>query len=245
VLKPKEYQRIILIKINKPDLADRLERTNTLFPESSKVDRSVSFGNKEEFSSPIRNMLLRLMPQRSMFDPMLTRRIVIIKSTPSTDVGSKGILTMRKQGSLQEAKITGAEEALLEKISAAYNGYRVELLEKIGHMVDSITKSDIKLLSTIGESELEGVFMNQGKRKEASGTALGAAILGALPLAYLYAANVRQKRGRGDSTGALDNFVEKHPAMAASILVGLTRMGAELSRSGALGNALNRLVAKI
>lgn len=244
VLKPKEYQKVILIRIGKPDLANRLESAGHVFSPSSLVDKSIRLGAPSDHSSSIRDMLLGSIRERSMFEPVIKRRIIIIKSTgSSTDPQNRRMLVMRKSGAA-EVSLTDEETSLLNKIAAGYNGYREQLLEKISSIVDDITRGDIKLLSAIDNGAgLEEAFMGQELTKEAK---LPSALLGVFPLMYLYGANVRNKRGSGQDIGALDRFVEQHPVLATSVLVGLTRLGMGLATQGKGGaNLLEKTIARI
>lgn len=244
VLKPREYQRVILIRIGRPALADRLDAAGHVFSPTSSVDRSIRIGAPSDHSSLIRNLLLGSVPNRSMFEPVIKRRIIIIKSTgASTDPTSQRMLVMRKLGA-SKVDLSEEENILLNKIAAGYNGYREQLLEKISSIVDDITRGDIKLLSAIDNGAgLEDAFMGQDLTKEAK---LPTALLGVFPLMYLYGANVRKKRGSGQDIGALDKFVEQHPVLATSVLVGLTRLGMGLATQGKGGsNLLEKTIARI
>ena len=84
VLKPKEYQRVILVRIGKKPLADRLENAGRVFGPSMNVDRSIRLGRPEHFSHPIKDMLMNIIPKRSMFNPVITKRITIIRASNLT-----------------------------------------------------------------------------------------------------------------------------------------------------------------
>ncbi|MAP23592.1 MAG: hypothetical protein CL582_21905 [Alteromonadaceae bacterium] len=241
VLKPHEYQRIILIRIGKRPLADRLDHAGRVFEPSMNVDRSINLGRPEHFSHPIRDLLMNIISKRSMFDPVITKRITIIRSArPSTEHSSPSIL--HKESSVKSIDISPDEEILLERISAGYNGYREQLMEKISSIVAHITSNDIGLLSAINSQGLEDEFlMGTSLEKTAK---LPLALVGVLPMAYLYGAHVRKKRRFGVSNGPLDKFIEKHPILATSVFVGLTRMGMSLRSSGVFDKSLNDLAVK-
>jgi hypothetical protein len=244
VLKPQEFQRIVLVRMGHKPLADRLDRSGQIFPESSNVDRSVIIGRPHDHSHGIRDLLMNILQQRSMFGPVLRKRIIIIKKMgPSTEAHPQHMLGMRKLSGIKDTNLSSGEKALLNKIGASYNGYREQLLEKIGSIVDNITRGDIKLLSAIDNGTgLEDAFTGDPMTKEAT---LPFALLGVLPMAYLYGAHARTKRGRGQSLSALDTFVEKHPVLASSVFLGLTRLGAKMSSAGMFKQGLEKLLAKI
>jgi hypothetical protein len=153
------------------------------------------------------------------------------------------MLVMRKLSSPVDINLSDNEKGLLNKIAASYNGYRIQLMENMTSIVDDITRGDIKLLSTIDDgTRLEDAFMGQEITKEAK---LPFALLGVLPMAYLYGAHARTERGHGKSLSALDKFVERHPVLATSVFVGLTRLGAKMYGAGMFGKGMEKLLAKI
>ena len=239
VLKPSEYQKIILIQIGKPGLADKLHSAGRVFEPSLNVDRSIPLGNRMSYSSPIRDILLPMMNSRSMFGPVLKKRIIVIQKSPSSEMGSSGKSLMK----LGHVDLNEGEEALLNKISDSYNGYREQLLEKIGGITADITQGDYKLLSNISKTELEESMFASPMSKEAG---FPKALLGVLPMAYLYGAHVRGKQRAGKSSGPLDRFVEQHPVLATSVFVGLTRLGMNMTKSGLFKNkGLKSIVGKL
>jgi len=244
VLKPQEFQRIILVRMGHRPLADKLDSMGQIFPESPHVDRSIVLGRPHDHSHRIRDLLMNILQQRSMFSPVLRKRIIVIKRMgPSTEGHPQHMLGMRKLSGINDTNLSSGEKALLNKIGASYNGYREQLLEKIGSIVDNITRGDIKLLSAIDNGTgLEDAFTGGKMTKEAS---LPFALLGVLPMAYLYGAHARKQRGRGEPLSALDKFVEKHPVLASSVFLGLTRMGAKMQSAGLFKKGLEKLLAKI
>lgn len=236
VLKPSEYQKIILIRIGRPGLADKLQSAGKVFGPSLNIDRSIPLGHRTSYSTPIRDILLPMMNSRSMFGPVLKKRIIIVKSSgPVSNVSGEGILKTAK------VELSDGEEALLNKIADSYNGYREQLIEKIGSISADITQGDYRLLSNISKTELEDTLFETPMAKEA---AFPKALLGVLPMAYLYGAHVRRKQRAGKSSGPLDRFVERHPVLATSVFVGLTRLGMGLGKSGAFDQSLKKVVSK-
>jgi len=114
-----------------------------------------------------------------------------------------------------------------KKTDAALNCYTIEVK----------SSGQLRVYGT----DLEGdVF---GKGVKTAGVPL--AILGALPLAFLYGAHVRQRASAGEKPGPVDRFVEQHPVLATSIMVGLARFGSKLSGSGEFSRLLEKAVAKL
>lgn len=224
LLKPEEFGELVLRTIGKGQLAERL--SGHPLPATSSIDDGVQFGGPHQYSN-ITSLLGGSLGGRSFFQPPLTRRIIIsIEVTPSEPVCKHA-----------HVLLTDGEKELLNCISAGYNGYRKQLFEKIGSIVSDITVRDGGLLSAIHQDSLEDYFL-MGKRKEA-GAPLQ--LLGLVPLAYLYGAHVNNKRASGADVGPVDNFVERHPVLAASVFGGLLRLGSMLSKQGVLDDALRAL----
>lgn len=237
VLQPREYQKIVLIQIGKPGLANRLHESGTVFKPSMGVDRSIELGQKGNYAKSIRDILLPMMNSRSVFGPVLKRRIIVLRSSPnnSGNVPSSNLLKMG------QAELSEGEEALLNKIADGYNGYREQLIEKIGSITTDLTQGDYTLLANISNTELEGSLFKDPMTKEAS---FPKALVGVLPMAYLYGAHVRRTQRAGKSSGPLDRFVEKHPVLATSVFVGLTRLGINMHKAGMFDKSLKKVVSK-
>lgn len=118
VLRPREFQKLILKKMGKGDLADSLERRGILFPAS---DEETSTGlKKEDFMPALARKLLSEVPARSGLGPIIHRRVVVIAcSTPR-----------------ETEKTSSLSDDLLRKMGAAYNGYRREVQEFVTNAQD-------------------------------------------------------------------------------------------------------------
>ena len=235
VLKPKEFQRIILVSVGRKPLADRLEGAGRVFSPCDHVDRSVRVGDPSDYYPVISKLLEKVIGERSAFDKPLSSRIMVIRGS------GRGKTLSGKVGLTKSAAtchLTRNEEALLDTISAGYNGYREQLLEKIGSIVSLITVREPGLLSAL-DIPVFGDTLG-GMSKEAA-PSLPLQLLGALPMAYLYGAHVRKGANAGEQPGPIDRFVEGHPILATSILLGLARLGMGASKSG----AIERLIASV
>lgn len=139
VLKPQEFQRIVLVKMGEAKLADELDARGQHFREVGEVDGSVAVA-QEYFNRDLAEGLLEHVEGRSAFGSHLPRRMV-------KAAGAKKILP------------TGSaiEHPLLDKISAAYNGYRHNLLMKLSQAVEVI-QSDPKLREAVLGNELTNLF---------------------------------------------------------------------------------------
>lgn len=78
--KPEEFQRIILIKMNKRPLADMLDNTNIIFDESKYDDDSDLGGilriSPKHVNGCVAGHMSDMMPYRSVMQPHLLKRIV-------------------------------------------------------------------------------------------------------------------------------------------------------------------------
>lgn len=79
--KPKEFQRIVLIKMNKPDIANMLDRQNIVFDQDRyDIDPDVIKGSfnisQDNISSDILNMIESFIPKRSLMQPFLLDRLI-------------------------------------------------------------------------------------------------------------------------------------------------------------------------
>ncbi len=138
VLKPREFQRIVLIRMGENDLADKLDKSNTIFRSSDKLDESIKI-DKNYFDSELMSMLLHLLDSRSGFGVPFKNRM--IHSTTS----DKKILPTE----------TSMDHSLLNKIGEAYSGYRKSLLQKISQ-AEEVIQNDPQLRETI----IGNPFMN-------------------------------------------------------------------------------------
>jgi hypothetical protein len=224
VLKPAEYQRLVLAKMGKKDRASQLAKQGMVFRPSDDVDTSVHFGDPRDYDCDIRDLLRPYLEDRSMFDPLLSRRI------------ERG--AQEKTASCQPT-LRFVDDPLLGKIAAGYRGYRQQLLLKVGNMVDTMTVRDPSLLAALSGRQLEDLFVDTALAKSAS--ALPLALLGAVPLAYLFGAHMV---GTKESAGSYGSWVADHPVLATSILVGLTRLGVGLQQSGHFSKLLAKAVGK-
>lgn len=211
VLKPAEYQRIILMKMGNPGMALQLSKTSSVFRPTMTVDRSIQHVDARQYDDDVRDMVQPYLQERSAFDPILTKR-----------------LSRRTPGAFEESS-RFVDDQLLDKIASGYNGYREQVLSNIESLVTNVTSRDMRLLTALSGADLEEMFTSRTLVKSAQEATPSSALLGAVPLAYLYGAF---GKGSGETTEQAESFVAKHPLLAASILAGLARLGAGLLKNG-------------
>ena len=199
-LKPREFQRITLIRLGKKDMADDLDRNNQVFRKVDDADRSVSMG-PEFISKLIAGLLRGAVEDRSVFGPVLRRRMIKV-----TVCGAPR----------QEEEPEEVEDGFLDKVSAAYNGYREQLIEKIAELSKQLPFHP-EVQAKIFGNELEDIFV--GHVKEAAGVD-PKLLLGAIPASYLVSAMARRSSKkdyqRGGSPGLLKEMIGNHPHLAAT-----------------------------
>jgi hypothetical protein len=199
VLKPHEFQRIVMIRLGHKDTADDMDSRDEVFPpvhESSPLSANIS---PENFSSKIMSMLMPFMENRSYMEPVMKRRIIRITITkPVTD----------------QTKI--ATSPLLTKIGAAYNWYRNELMKLAATQWDQIVTVNPTLHSAVnGVDDMDIFSMKMAAEVPANlGGLPAAASLGVVPLILLASAHLRSDQEAGEHLGFLDDLVANHPYLS-------------------------------
>ncbi len=167
VLKPREFQRIILMSIGERPLADELDSQDMTFGRSNEVDDSIKL---DESSVDDRLMAIfcrmGIVRERSAAAPALrSRSMAATIGSPSTSPGEKV-----------------ATGPLMRKLAAAYNGYRRNVLRKAASISSYLT-SDPQLRSDIFGSSMAQAFAG-GIDKVASTSVLSPDSLAYLVGAY-------------------------------------------------------------
>lgn len=139
VLKPHEFQRIILIRMGEHGLADELDNNRSVFRSVGTVDDSVQ-PDVSVLGDRVRDALREMVPSRSGLGQPLQLRVMRVSM-------SKIPLPTR----------SSIAHPLLDKVSAAYNGYRRNLLTKLSQ-VQNVIHSDPSLRNEILGATLSGLF---------------------------------------------------------------------------------------
>lgn len=143
VLRPHEFQRIVLVRMGLRKAADELDDKGLIFPKTE-GEEPISMG-PEFFSAILARLLLPFLLQRSLLGPMIERRVVVLSPEREDN---------RKQRS-------SLSSGLLHKIGAAYNSYRHRAMDMVANAQDLIastaTPSDGALLK-IASAPVEEVF---------------------------------------------------------------------------------------
>jgi hypothetical protein len=115
LLKPREFQRITLIQLGKGDMADDLDSRGEVF-EKSKERESMGVEPKN-FLPALAQLLAPFLSSRSLLAPEIERRAVMSSADKKT----------------KTARAPSHSGELLDKIAAAYNGYRQDVMELVAH----------------------------------------------------------------------------------------------------------------
>ena len=146
VLKPREFQRIVLIRMGHLPMADELDEEGLSFRP---VPR---FGDVDPVLSIVRAVLQALAPYiqaRTAFEPSLGARSVLAPDKVKKTLPTRG----------------SVEHPLLDKISAAYNGYRRNVLMKLSQARE-VALGDPQLRSMILGDELVNMFLKTASTDE-------------------------------------------------------------------------------
>lgn len=166
VLKPREFQRITIIRLGKPDLADKLDDQGLIFPPTDEVDSSIPVG-AQYFSPLIKDLLLPHLEGRSALEPVAQRTVIRISVCPAP---------ASPEPILKEAEAN----PFLSKIAAAYNGY-LDLVVDCLRGTEGIVREHADVWSAVFRNGVADGFEKVGELGKVS----PAVLLGSIGGAYL------------------------------------------------------------
>jgi hypothetical protein len=123
VIKPREFQRIMLIHMGKKPLADALDSGNILFPRVDDLADDLEL-SPDKYLLGLGRMLSRFFDHRSALAPAIERRVVL-----AFDPGAGSVPS------------SSHSSELLRKIGSAYNSYRSQLLSMAPYAQTLIAKT--------------------------------------------------------------------------------------------------------
>jgi len=141
VMKPREFQRMSLMRGGCSHLADTLDQKGILFPKTESEGSEVEL-SPDKFMPGLARKLLPLFGMRSALGPAIERRIIIISEGPK-----------------KEEKVASSHPAeVLRKIGAAYNAYRTQLMDIVPSAQDLIEKTasvdgELKKIASVSAEE--------------------------------------------------------------------------------------------
>jgi hypothetical protein len=200
VLKPHEYQRIILIKIGRSDIADSMDKRNLVFAPTEQVDTSIKLGH---FSKSLCDKLMPLLEKRSGFGPILKNRML-------------DMAVMQPQPSISRIPV---KDDFLGKIAAGYNGYRVQALESLHQELPKVLEENGNLLEALYHERFVREF---SKEASTNVTNLGTLVplLGVFPVLYFLAAHWRDQEIHGKKLNFFQKFITSNPGISSILAAG-------------------------
>lgn len=166
ILKPHEFMRITLVRMGENQLADDLQASGRVFRQVQGSDQPMEVRTEAVLKEVI-ELLQGLLPERTAFGDRFKIR------TMKSEEGKKNLPTRQE-----------VSDPLLDKISAAYNGYRRAALVKVSQAVE-VVRSDPRLREMVLGHSLASVF---------SKTASNEHLLSQDSMAYFVGAHLRDRR---------------------------------------------------
>ena len=152
VLKPKEFQRVILVRSGQHELADQLEDEGECFDshdDEVPAVRSIriTIGSTGGITPNIMSMLGPFLAARSSLTPFASRRVISI--TPSTPMTSGcGCHDEDDDDEYDDSSMGGCgcsnSMPVLRKIASFYHGYRQDILENMESLITDAYNSSLR-----------------------------------------------------------------------------------------------------
>jgi hypothetical protein len=124
VLKPKEFQRVVLVRGGMQSMADDLDRRGAVFPESAPVSRSarivIRSSPSEMIPRGVMDLIGNMLQHRSALTPFALRR-PMTQPAPAVRV----------------IRVQLGTNPILDKVASLYNGYREDVLLNTENMIKS------------------------------------------------------------------------------------------------------------
>lgn len=220
VLKPEEFQRIMLGSMGKSDLADSLGQAGVVFKPEEGEQAPCQSLSSSHFLPELMQKLLPLLGDKSYLGPVMRKRIIRI--------------VIKKPGEEPAPEKTAQIEMkspLLSKVASAYNWYRMEQM-KLAAEAPQFIMGIPTLSAAVYDLDDSDLFHT---KEAGSGLATGVA-LGSIPLTAMYSAHLRGQQRMGKQHGMIGQFVADHPW--------ITSLGTAAALRGALGSRLGQAVTR-
>lgn len=166
VLKPREFQRTMLMSMGKKPLADELDSCGMCFRPGAPPERAMDMG--DSFIPSLVQKLIPMLAGRSAFGPAFHKRIIIMVSGKKPDILSE--------------ENSENEHPLLHKLSAAYTDYRRQLMYKVASGTRRVIEEHPQVLQHFFPEALEFSF-STGLAK--TGGDVMQSLIGMMPSMYL------------------------------------------------------------
>lgn len=225
VLKPEEFQHLVLSHHGHHSLADSLQDAGLVFGDTGDEMAPCGELSPRHMDMAILRLLLPFLAGRSYLGPVVQRRIIQISV---------------KKPEPQESSVS-SDLPLLSKVGAAYNWYRREMLKMATHAQDLVPRIPELNAAVHGISDSD--FFKMSSVPE---TTIGKAMLvGSVPLALMYSSHLQGRQRSGERLGPIDEFVAGHPWISsAGALVGMREALKHPKVQSTLGEFTKALAAK-
>lgn len=152
VLKPHEFQRVMLVRIGQRDMADDLDQKGEVFGPSSEIDDALDVSPEH-----VHHLLKELLQAMGF--------------VKNRSAASKSLAARSKESCLEKAASRKVSDRdILPKLAAAYNGYRRNLVKKAA-IIEKFLVTDPQLSSELLEDGMVEAFAG-GIGKTASASVL-------------------------------------------------------------------------
>lgn len=140
VLKPREFQRIVIMRMGDRDLADDLDSRGCVFCQSPSFDNGIDLDPEGPGVSDVLDLLRPFLAQRSAYGNPIRIRMIISRTSNNSLPTPFPV-----------------KDSLLDKIGAAYSGYRRKLLKKLAKASTAVM-SDPQLRNAIIGDGVADIF---------------------------------------------------------------------------------------
>lgn len=143
VLRPREFQRVILIQLGQERMADQLDENDVVFPRVAEEEEMEL--SADSFNPILARFLAPFMGARSCLGPCIEARVAVV-GMPSH--------RMKKNASSHSGE-------LLRKIASAYNGYRrsvTNLVSSASDLIASTVSPETGDLMKVAQAPITDMF---------------------------------------------------------------------------------------
>ena len=203
-LKPKEFQRIMLVRMGKEPLADKLDDANAVFTPNDKECSPCSSLSAGHMDPRLMESLLPLLAGKSYLGPLVRTRIAKISAVPVPP----------------ENPPTEVESPLLSKVASAYNWYRREQM-KLAADIPTAVSANPMLHAGVYGIEAEDIFSSKlaaASPKVPLDARTLSILLGSIPVSLLYSAHKRGQQKKED-VGVLGGLIAEHPWLTSAAVI--------------------------
>jgi 5-hydroxyisourate hydrolase-like protein (transthyretin family) len=243
VLKPEEYQRIILVKSGQEHIADHLDKQGIRISTDAEWDKAVPephLVDEKYHNVKIAEEMAKYMPERSALDTHLTHRVVRMCKHAS----------LRKHANSAPVTPIGEDRSMLPLLAFLGLGYiayrKVVPMSQMGRFDKFLAENPKFAIPVLGATAAGimglGEVANPSTpqnyiRKEAALGIPFPALTVPVGLSYIYGQHVRGEAQRGKPVGHISALMAQHPF--ATGLLGSAAFGAMRMRG--MKKALNRV----